>query len=59
MFCDSYHEVDAANSQELLEDTFRFLVALLCRFSADSPQLQSADTQSMVEELEWMLARQR
>jgi hypothetical protein len=54
-----YHEVDAANSQGLKNDTFRSLVARLRRFSDDTTLLQSAETRTMVEELEWMLARQQ
>ena len=43
----------------MTDDTFRSLVARLRRFNADTTLLQSAETRTMVEELAWMLARQR
>ena len=54
-----YHEVDAAILQPLTKDTQRTLSMRRYELSAAPPLLQSVEAQAMLEELRWMLARQR
>jgi hypothetical protein len=53
-----YHEVDAAVSQNLSLEACRSLTVRLHSFRHD-PLLQSTDAQASVDQLAWMLGRQR